>query len=77
VRVLDRIIVVTGRPPELLRMDNGLELTTHAPSSLVPVLVRGLDLHRTRKHLGEPLHRVVRRNVERRAPRPRDLRDAS
>ena len=30
VTVLDRIVVARGRPPELLRMDNGPELTANA-----------------------------------------------
>ena len=30
VRVLDRIVAERGRPPELLRMDNGPELTANA-----------------------------------------------
>jgi hypothetical protein len=38
VRVLDRIIVVTGRPLELLHVDNGPDLTAHTPSRLVSVL---------------------------------------
>jgi transposase InsO family protein len=58
VRVLDRI-VATGRRPELLRSDNGPELTANAAAGLVPLRRQRPGVHRARLALGEPVRRIV------------------
>ena len=73
VRVLDRIVRERGAAPELVRMDNGPELTANAAPRLVPLRRQRPQLHRARLTLAEPVRRIVRLTRPRRSARRRGL----
>ena len=57
VDVLERIIAEQGRRPELVRCDNGPEMTSNALQGLVQVLPDRRGVHRARQPVGEPVRR--------------------
>ena len=73
VRVLDRIVAQHGRRPELVRMDNGPELTANALRDWCRFGGSGPQLHRARLSLAEPVRRIVRLTRPRRSARGRGL----
>ena len=74
VRVLDQIVRERGTAPELVRMDNGPEMTANASPRLVPPRRRRPQLHRARLTLAEPVRRVVRLARPRRGALRRGVR---
>ena len=74
VRVLDQIVRERGAAPELVRMDNGPEMTANAAPRLVPPRRQRPQLHRARLTLAEPVRRVVRLPRPRRGPLRRGVR---